>query len=520
MRPVHLPRIGPVEPCPTSHRVARTGPRTPQGVPLARPPPRPALPRSHPLRGELRAAAARGTRSRALGGPQPGRVRTDRPDRRHRLRRGRRPGPAALDPPAPAARAGHRLQRLRGGPHHGRHPRPGPRHRRAPAPLVPAARRAGPQRPRLRPLHIRRLRSGSAGRPDDGTAPPHRPLPPPAAHRHRARRRGDRLPAGRHRRRGHAAVRAGHRPADPVLPPSLHTRPRAARLPAGAGAGAGTGPWPRRGHRGPPPGAGPRGRDTASVTTTRTRHPYLDHPGPIAFAHRGGDADGLENTAAQFRRAADAGYRYMETDVHVTADGVLVAFHDDTLDRVTDGTGRISELPWSEVRQARVAGREPVPLLGELLETFPGVRWNVDVKEEGALLPLLELLEATASWDRVCVGSFSESRVARAQRLAGPRLATSLGTAGVLGLRLCSWGLPVGPRTSALAAQVPVAQSGIPVVDRRFVRAAHARGLQVHVWTINDSVEMHRLLDQGVDGIMTDHIDTLRAVMEDRGVWA
>ncbi|WP_151774924.1 glycerophosphodiester phosphodiesterase [Streptomyces abyssomicinicus] len=256
------------------------------------------------------------------------------------------------------------------------------------------------------------------------------------------------------------------------------------------------------------------------MTTTRTRHPYLDHPGPIAFAHRGGDADGLENTAAQFRRAADAGYRYMETDVHVTADGVLVAFHDDTLDRVTDGAGRISGLPWSEVRQARVAGREPVPLLGELLETFPDVRWNVDVKEEGALLPLLELLEATSSWDRVCVGSFSESRVARAQRLAGPRLATSLGTAGVLGLRLRSWGLPVGPRTSALAAQVPVAQSGVPVVDRRFVRAAHARGLQVHVWTINDSVEMHRLLDQGVDGIMTDHIDTLRAVMEDRGVWA
>lgn len=255
------------------------------------------------------------------------------------------------------------------------------------------------------------------------------------------------------------------------------------------------------------------------MTTTRTPHPYLDHPGPIPFAHRGGDADGLENTAAQFRRAADAGYRYMETDVHVTADGVLVAFHDDTLDRVTDGAGRIAELPWSEVRQARVAGREPVPLFSELLETFPEVRWNVDVKEEGALLPLLDLVESANAWDRVCVGSFSESRVARAQRLAGPRLATSYGTAGVLGLRLRSWGIPVGLRASALAAQVPVAQSGVPVVDRRFVRAAHARGLQVHVWTVNDSVEMHRLLDLGVDGIMTDHIDTLRAVMEGRGIW-
>ncbi|MGW0604532.1 glycerophosphodiester phosphodiesterase [Streptomyces sp. NPDC002644] len=256
------------------------------------------------------------------------------------------------------------------------------------------------------------------------------------------------------------------------------------------------------------------------MTTTRTRHPYLDHPGPIPFAHRGGDADGLENTALQFRRAAEAGYRYMETDVHVTADGVLVAFHDDTLDRVTDGTGRIAELPWSEVRQARVAGREPVPLFSELLETFPDCRWNVDVKEEGALLPLLDLLERTKAWDRVCVGSFSESRVARAQRLAGPRLATSYGVAGVLGLRLRSWGLPVGPRATALAAQVPVSQAGIPVVDRRFVRTAHVRGLRVHVWTVNDPVLMHRLLDLGVDGIMTDHIDTLRAVMADRGVWA
>ncbi|MEU6162350.1 glycerophosphodiester phosphodiesterase [Streptomyces sp. NPDC047130] len=256
------------------------------------------------------------------------------------------------------------------------------------------------------------------------------------------------------------------------------------------------------------------------MTTTRTRHPYLDHPGPIPFAHRGGDADGLENTAFQFRRAAEAGYRYMETDVHVTADGVLVAFHDDTLDRVTDGTGRIAELPWSEVRQARVAGREPVPLFSELLETFPDCRWNVDVKEEGALLPLLDLLERAKAWDRVCVGSFSESRVARAQRLAGPRLATSYGVAGVLALRLRSWGLPLGPRATALAAQVPVSRAGFPVVDRRFVRTAHARGLRVHVWTVNDSVRMHRLLDLGVDGIMTDHIDTLRAVMTDRGVWA
>ncbi|MEU8591381.1 glycerophosphodiester phosphodiesterase [Streptomyces sp. NPDC048664] len=253
--------------------------------------------------------------------------------------------------------------------------------------------------------------------------------------------------------------------------------------------------------------------------THAIRHPYLDHPGPIAFAHRGGDADGLENTLAQFRRAAAAGYRYIETDVHTTADGRLVAFHDSTLDRVSDGAGRIRDLPWSVVRQARVAGSEPVPLFEELLDELPEVRWNVDAKAEPALLPLLEIIERRNAWDRVCVGSFSEARLARAQRMAGPRLATSYGTGGVLGLRLRSWGVPVALRRSAVAAQVPESQSGVPVVDRRFVRTAHALGLQVHVWTVNEVDRMHRLLDLGVDGIMTDHIDTLRKVLEERGTW-
>ncbi|MFD9887544.1 glycerophosphodiester phosphodiesterase [Streptomyces alboflavus] len=254
--------------------------------------------------------------------------------------------------------------------------------------------------------------------------------------------------------------------------------------------------------------------------TPRVRHPYLDHPGPLAFAHRGGAADGLENTAAAFRRAVDAGYRYIETDVHATSDGRLAAFHDATLDRVTDASGRIADLPWSEVSHARVAGSEPVPLFEEMLEAFPDVRWNVDVKAEPALLPLLELIERTRVWDRVCVGSFSEGRVARAQRLAGPRLATSFGTRGVLGLRLRSLGVPTTPRVSAVCAQVPEAQAGVRGVDHRFVRAAHARGLQVHVWTINDADRMHALLDLGVDGIMTDHIETLRDVLKDRGTWA
>ncbi|MEU5825364.1 glycerophosphodiester phosphodiesterase [Streptomyces sp. NPDC047803] len=252
---------------------------------------------------------------------------------------------------------------------------------------------------------------------------------------------------------------------------------------------------------------------------TSERHPYLDHPVPLAFAHRGGAADGIENTAAAFRRAADAGYRYFETDVHASADGRLVAFHDATLDRVTDAGGRLAELPWSEISRARVAGREPLPLFEELLEAFPEARWNVDIKAEAALEPLVELIRATGAWDRVCVGSFSEARVARAHRLAGPRLATSYGVRGILGLRLRSYGIPAPLRAGAVCAQVPESQNGVRVVDRRFVREAHARGLQVHVWTVNEPERMAALLDLGVDGIMTDHIETLRTVLSERGAW-
>ncbi|MFZ4284555.1 glycerophosphodiester phosphodiesterase family protein, partial [Streptomyces rhizosphaericola] len=241
---------------------------------------------------------------------------------------------------------------------------------------------------------------------------------------------------------------------------------------------------------------------------------------PSATPPGGGAAAGVHPPGPHPPGAPAAGYRYFETDVHTTADGRLVAFHDATLDRVTDATGRISALPWSEVRRARVGGTEPLPLFEELLEEFPEARWNVDLKAEPALAPLLWLIRRTGAWDRVCVGSFSEARVARAHRIAGPRLATSYGVRGVLGLRLRSWGIPAALRTGAVCAQVPERQGGIPVVDARFVRTAHARGLQVHVWTVNEPDRMRRLLDLGVDGIMTDHIETLRTVLSERGAWS
>ncbi|MCB1003283.1 MAG: glycerophosphodiester phosphodiesterase [Acidimicrobiales bacterium] len=249
-----------------------------------------------------------------------------------------------------------------------------------------------------------------------------------------------------------------------------------------------------------------------------SRWPFLDHPGPLAFAHRGGAGDAPENTLPAFAQAVALGYRYVETDAHVTADGVLLAFHDHVLDRVTDRTGVIADLPWSEVRRARVGGTEPIPRLEELLATWPDLRVNIDPKHDAAVDPLARAIERTGAIDRVCVGSFSDRRLRRLRVRLGERLCWSHGPRGIARARLASLGLPAGP-LAAPCVQVPVRQGRVTVVDPRFVRHLHGRGIQVHVWTIDEEAEMERLLDLGVDGIMTDRPAALRAVLERRGAW-
>lgn len=251
-------------------------------------------------------------------------------------------------------------------------------------------------------------------------------------------------------------------------------------------------------------------------------YPFLDGSRPLAFAHRGGAAGGLENTLPAFERAIRLGYRYLETDVHASADGVLVAFHDSRLDRLTDRTGRVEALPYAELAKARIGGVEPIPLLEDLLGTWPEARVNVDVKVPGAIDALADVIRRTGSIDRVCVAAFSESRVARVRALLGPRLCTALGPRGVLALKLASYGHPAARRDAfepAACAQVPAGLGPVTVVDERFMAAAHRLGLQVHAWTVNDPVDMRRLLDLGVDGIMTDEIESLRDVLAKRGQW-
>lgn len=249
--------------------------------------------------------------------------------------------------------------------------------------------------------------------------------------------------------------------------------------------------------------------------TRPAKYPFLEHQGVLAFAHRGGAREAPENTMRAFEYAVGLGYRYLETDAYATRDGVLISFHDDKLDRVTDAKGMVEQLTWSEISRARIGAGEPVPLLEDLLARWPDVRINIDPKHDAAVAPLIALIKRLGVEDRVCIGSFSGKRIRQVQDAFDGRVCTSLGPAAVLRLKS---GLRF-PRFREGCAQVPVKANNVTLVTRRFVERAERAGLQVHVWTIDDEAEMRRLLDLGVHGIMTDRPALLKKVLVERGLW-
>lgn len=265
-------------------------------------------------------------------------------------------------------------------------------------------------------------------------------------------------------------------------------------------------------------------RRTADRTDLSDRA-YFDHSGPLAFAHRGFSSDGLENSMAAFRAAVDLGYRYMETDVRTTRDGVALAFHDASLDRTTDRTGRIVDLPWREVAVARIGGSEPVVKLEDLLATWAHVRFNIDVKDAASIGPIARAIDRTRSHDRVCVASFSDRRRRAVLRRLSAPVATSGGRFTVATFRFAAATAGFATLVARTLRQVDCLQ--VPervglatVVTPGTIAAAHAAGKHVHVWTVNEETAMHRLLGRGVDGLITDRADVLRDVMQARGSWS
>jgi glycerophosphoryl diester phosphodiesterase len=256
--------------------------------------------------------------------------------------------------------------------------------------------------------------------------------------------------------------------------------------------------------------------------------PYLAQEHPLRFGHRGSNLLWPQNTMVAFRWALDLGLRYLETDVHATRDGRVVAFPDNGLDRLTDGRGKVWERDWGDIAHLDAAHHfDPahgyplrgtgvrIPLLEEVLTTFPQCLLNIDLKQAGMEELLASELARLGAEDRVLVGSFHDGRLTRFRRTSGGRVATSAGPSEVLAaLGAVRLGRPV--RGPADAYQVPERSGPLRVVGPRFLAAAHAAGKQVHVWTVNDPAAMDRLLDLGVDGIVTDRADLLVEVLARR----
>lgn len=246
--------------------------------------------------------------------------------------------------------------------------------------------------------------------------------------------------------------------------------------------------------------------------------PFLNTAHPFGLAHQGGDEVAPGNTMAAFENAVSLGFTYIETDVQATADGVLVVFHDDDLQTLAKVAARIDELPWSEVKELRVHDEHPIPRFDDVVAAFDGVRFNIDPKAASAVEPLIDAIRAHDLVDRVLVGSFSDRRVGAVRRAIGDRLATSPGPFGLVDVLIRALIMPWW-RPSYAAVQIPTKYWLVPLATSFLIRRFHRLGLEVHVWTINDEVEMNELLDRGVDAIISDRPTVLRRVLQARGSW-
>ena len=256
--------------------------------------------------------------------------------------------------------------------------------------------------------------------------------------------------------------------------------------------------------------------------------PYLSAEYPLRFAHRGSRELWPENTAESFQGAIDLGYVYVETDVRMTRDGVVVVFHDGTLERTTNGSGPIDHWDIEDLQRLDAAWwfdeANDYPLRGtgvrvrtlaEVFAMWPSVHFNIDLKGRRMEWAVADVIKRHGRERSTLVGSFVDHRVAKFRRItrgavavaAGPSLAAATFAASRFGRTV---------HRSAAAFQLPFDYKALPL-DKKYVDAIHKSGAQIHAWTVNEAADMHRLLDLGVDGIVSDRPDTLNDVMRDRG---
>ena len=228
------------------------------------------------------------------------------------------------------------------------------------------------------------------------------------------------------------------------------------------------------------------------------------------LAHRGLAVEAPENTLLAFAKAIAIGVTHIETDVHVSADGVAMISHDPDLRRLTGRRATVDHLTSQELRRIDLGAGQGYCSLAEALDAFPGTRFNIDIKVAGAAVPAAEAIRAANATARVLIGSFRASRRLAAVRLL-PGVATSVSANGAVAAvaAACAGNVRVLRRIlrDVQAVQLPQSVLGMKPFIRRAVAAFHAAGVEVHAWTINEVSTMERLLSAGVDGLVTDRAD-------------
>ncbi|TCP55529.1 glycerophosphoryl diester phosphodiesterase [Tumebacillus sp. BK434] len=264
--------------------------------------------------------------------------------------------------------------------------------------------------------------------------------------------------------------------------------------------------------------------------------PYLDLPRPMVLAHQGASAYAPSNTLEAFALAVEMGADAFETDVHMTRDGHVVVSHDDTVNRLTDGSGFIKQKTLAELKEIDFGYKftpdggktfpyrgkgVTIPTLEEVLTAFPGMRINMDIKQTTPPmeLALVETIKKCRAEDRVLIASFHTSTMKRFRKLASKRIATGANTREMVEF-VCYWrsGLHKFYKPPVDAFQVPEQGFGVRVVTPKMLRIAHEHGVKVHVWTINEEADIRRLLEWGVDGICSDYPDRVVKVMQEMGL--
>lgn len=257
-------------------------------------------------------------------------------------------------------------------------------------------------------------------------------------------------------------------------------------------------------------------------------YPYLSAEYPLRFAHRGSRILWPENTAEAFQGAIDLGYNYIETDVRISKDGVVVAFHDETLERTTNGAGTVASWDiadlelldaawWFDEANDYPRRGEGVRIrsLAEVFAMWPDAFFNIDLKSPGLEWAVADVIKRHGREESTLVGSFFDRRIARFRRITHGEIAVSAGPAAVLAMVAASRAGRTFRRPVA-AYQLPFDYKSVPI-NEKLVDAIHRVGAHIHTWTVNEAADMHRMLDLGVDGIVSDRPDILNDVLRERG---